>query len=461
MNRFKYLPLLLLVVLSACGGNSDKPMEEEAVPARLLTSVPANGETIAPETAELVLTFDQPITSVIRQTITLNGTAVAAATFSDKTLTLKPTRLEGNTTYTLDIARYSIRFEPSGFNTDSYTLSFTTDAYPVPELDATLSVENPSPQAQKLYEYLLENYGKRLLSAMMANVAWNNTESERVHAVTGKYPAINCYDYIFIGFSPANWVDYGDITPAKSWHDAGGIVAANWHWNVPRAEGGIDPGTFTYRPYETTFRTANATREGTWENRIVQADLEKTAGYLKLLRDAGIPVLWRPLHEAAGNIYEYTGGEAWFWWGNDGAEAYRKLWRYMFDYFEAQGLNNLIWVWTTQTKDSPFYPGDDYVDIVGRDLYGNPVDYCLSQYNLIAADYPRKMVTLAECGYSDYTHTPIGLISEQWAAGARWSWFMPWYDNDGATFTHADDAWWKDAMGCDFVVTRDQLPTPF
>ncbi|MFR5757995.1 MAG: glycosyl hydrolase [Bacteroides cellulosilyticus] len=58
-----------------------------------------------------------------------------------------------------------------------------------------------------------------------------------------------------------------------------------------------------------------------------------------------------------------------FWWGSDGADTYKKLWRYMFNFFKEKGINNLIWVWTTQTKDVDFYPGDEYVDIIGRDIY--------------------------------------------------------------------------------------------
>ena len=55
-----------------------------------------------------------------------------------------------------------------------------------------------------------------------------------------------------------------------------------------------------------------------------------------------------------------------------------------------------------------------------------------------------------------------GLISEQWSSGARWSWFMPWYDGtneDGSPAVHADEAWWKDAMSQEFVVSREDLPS--
>ena len=113
--------------------------------------------------------------------------------------------------------------------------------------------------------------------------------------------------------------------------------------------------------------------------------LAKIAGYLRLLHDANIPVIWRPLHEAAGG---------WFWWGKN-ADSFKKLWVEMFDYFETQGLNNLIWVWTSETNDTDWYPGDEYVDIIGRDLYGNDAADCASQYQTLINDFGNKMITLS------------------------------------------------------------------
>ena len=169
------------------------------------------------------------------------------------------------------------------------------------------------------------------------------------------------------------------------------------------------------------------------------------SAYLKLLKDANIPVLWRPFHEAAGG---------WFWWGKD-ADSFKALWIAMFDYFKGQGLNNLIWVWTTESGDEDWYPGDQYVDIIGRDIYEKETADCVAQYAAISATYGNKMITLSECG-------SVGLVSEQWTAGARWSWVMPWYGGegeDGTPVVHADEAWWKDAMGQNYVITRDQVPS--
>jgi mannan endo-1,4-beta-mannosidase len=135
----------------------------------------------------------------------------------------------------------------------------------------------------------------------------------------------------------------------------------------------------------------------------------------------------------------------------------------MFEYFEQQGLNNLIWVWTTQTKDSEFYPGDDYVDIIGRDVYNNSdVNDIACQFKAIQDTYPNKMVTLSEMG-------SLAKFSDQWNEGAKWSYFMPWYDyertNDtrgpdfsGTDHEHANADWWKDALTIEAVITRGEIP---
>lgn len=446
---------------------------------------------------------------------------------------------------------------PNQMPAPAVSVQFSTVA-----LDKTL-VAATSAKAVKLYNYLLDNFETKTLSAMMADVAWNTEMSEKVYGWTGKYPAINCFDYVHLPASVAgaDWINYGDITPVKDWSDKGGIVAAMWHWNVPKKavgeasstriwegetvmpgdwsgnvqmtddaaktvfadaqvgqvirvavkdvaegaqgsfknsgwseiasgtdyfdisgdytlvitedilkslqEGGLiigghdytavavylesngtalDPNKdYAFYKADTEFDAANATVEGTWENKVFTEDLKNAAAYLKLLRDADIPVLWRPFHEAAGG---------WFWWGKDAA-SFKSLWIAMFNYFKTEGLDNLIWVWTTEGNDSDWYPGDQYVDIVGRDIYNKETADCVSEYTSIAGNYGNKIVSLSECG-------TVGLISEQWASGARWSWFMPWYDGtneDGSPVVHADEAWWKDAMSQEFVVSREDLPS--
>lgn len=343
-------------------------------------------------------------------------------------------------------------------------IPFMVYAADIPSTPVTASTD----AAKNLYAYFLDQYGKKTISSVMANVNWNNTCAEKVYKLTGKYPAMNCYDYIHICFSPANWIDYSDITPVKEWHDAGGIVQLMWHFNVPKSQGSTN---FTCTPSETTFKASNALVSGTWENTWFYEQMDKVAASILKLQEAGIAATWRPFHEAAGNAcakQQADWTKAWFWWGYDGADTYKKLWIAMYDYFKQKGINNLIWMWTTQNyngdsskynQDTNWYPGDQYVDIIARDLYGYDAAQNLQEFNEIQATYPNKMVVLGECGYGN--NGDPGKMSDVWAKGAKWGHFMVWYQGgQGSTDTMCSDDWWKDAMSSANVITRDKVVIP-
>ncbi|WP_291529994.1 glycosyl hydrolase [Bacteroides sp. UBA939] len=460
---------LLLPLLYACGDRDSSQEEPQIDVPQFVFSTPADGATDVPDTdLNVVLTYNQNVTvsSVGHNRITVTGATVEAVSVSLKNVTIRLSGLEKEKTYSLVVPK-GIVLGSTGMEASQVMVSFSTVKKPeVIPVATELCTSDPLPQAKKVYDYLVSVYGSKALSASMANVNWNVAEADLVHKATGKYPAIAFFDYIHLAWSPANWIDYSNTKVVEDWWNANGLVGASWHWTVPATEGETDLNKYAYAPgngrqnnegnWTTTFRPKNIFVEGSWENKTAKADLEKMAGYLKLLQDKGIPLIWRPLHEAAGNIYEYNGGTAWFWWGYDGAETYKKLWRYMFDFFKEKGINNLIWVWTTQTEDADFYPGDEYVDIVGRDIYGQTSGANnASQYNLIFDSYSQKMIALSECGN-------VAKFSAQWNAGAHWSFFMPWYQYNATTLVghqHANEAWWKDAMNQDFVITRDQVPS--
>ncbi len=442
-----------------------------------------------------------------------------------------------------------------------------------------------SSAAKALYTYLVQNADTKIISGMMANVAWNQDCADKVKEWTGKYPAINGFDYVHMPASKtgADWINYKDISPVKNWADNNGIVSLMWHWNVPKSEpeaakGKVIPsdwsgylqltddatksalanakvgdklvvtisdvadgaqgsiknsswagftdesgksweyfdisgseysmtldattladmqangfilsghdytissvyivpagknvaeGTAIFKPTisldpntdyafyaksesnaeGTTFDPSNALKEGTWENEVWKSDMQTLIEYLKLVKEANIPVLWRPFHEASGK---------WFWWGAKDAATFKALWIEMYKELKETGLDNLIWVWTSCGKDNDWYPGDAYVDIVARDLYGNDAADCATEYSDLCATYGNKVVTLGECGYSTYTNSRIATISEQWNAGAKWSWFMVWYDGEDSETAHSNQAWWQDAMSQPSIITRDQVPS--
>ncbi|MDD3550450.1 MAG: glycosyl hydrolase [Bacteroidales bacterium] len=448
----------LLLVISCSSGGDESPVGE---PPQLVSSDPANGETdVAEGITAITLRFNMNVTLASSSLITLNGQKVTnhwRGQEGELKMTVPP--LLPGTDYTLLVPAQTVKGPTGLSNPSEIRITFKTHP-PVPPL------EKLSPQAEKLLQFLKQQEGKKTLSGTMAHVAWNINEAEWVHHHTGNWPAINCFDYIHLHASPANWIDYGNITVAEEWWNSGGVVSASWHWNVP-ANSGVE-GKYSFywgsAPDETRFDVKKIDDPDSDEYKRMIADIDKLSGYLKLLKEKNIPVLWRPLHEAAGNNGAYPGGEAWFWWGGGGPEPYKKLWRLMFDRMtHHHGLDNLLWVWTSQVTDPDWYPGDDYVDMVGRDIYNETgVAKVTNEFTTLQQRYPGKPVALSECGN-------VATISAQWNTGARWLWFMPWYEYDRTldpgsdafqlkTHEHASIAWWEDALAQPYVLTRDELP---
>ena len=317
-----------------------------------------------------------------------------------------------------------------------------------------------SPEAENLLQYLKEIEGEKTLSGTTANVNWNINEAKWVNKHTGKWPALNFFDFIHLPFSPSNWIDYSNITEVYNWHKNGGIVGCMWHWNMPTNDGQdwtCTPGTGNK---ETGFDVRKIFEPESAEYKQMMNDIDKVASTLKKLKQRKIPVLWRPLHEAGGQ---------WFWWGLD-AEACNELWRVMYNRFHEAGLNNLIWVWTSAaawnrpySEGYKWYPGDEYVDIVGIDIYNNSSasNIYSTCYKMLRKKSPDKLIALTECG-------SLAPISQQWKAGARWLYFAPWYDYERTNNTsseafkstehqHCNVEWWNDAFSNDYVLTRDEF----
>lgn len=145
---------------------------------------------------------------------------------------------------------------------------------------------------------------------------------------------------------------------------------------------------------------------------LILRDIDAIATQLQRLQSAGIPVLWRPLHEAEGT---------WFWWGAKGASAYKKLYSLLYSRLtDFHQLNNLIWVWNSLSSD--WYPGPDAVDIVSADMYAEPGNHSTqaaiyAQLRTVSAD--AKIIALTECGAIPDPH----LMAQQ---GVWWAWWLVW-----------------------------------
>lgn len=318
-----------------------------------------------------------------------------------------------------------------------------------------------STEAEQLLLCLKNIEGQKTLSGTMACVNWNLNEAKWVHQHTGKWPALNGFDYIHHPFSSkGGWIDYTNIDEVVEWNSEGGVVSIMWHWNVPANKSGEYAFYWGTESDKTTFDVRKIFNPESSEYKQMIKDIDQIASYLKLLKQANIPVLWRPLHEAGG---------MWFWWGRD-PDACNELWRVMYRRFQEEGLDNLIWVWTLSSAwGKPYsdgyrwYPGDDYVDIVSIDVYNNnsAANVYTSCYKFLKDYSPDKFVALTECGN-------VPTIGNQWNAGSKWLFFMPWYDYERTNNPNSSDfkstnhsncnaEWWNEAFTNDFVLTRDDM----
>jgi mannan endo-1,4-beta-mannosidase len=226
------------------------------------------------------------------------------------------------------------------------------------------------------------------------------------------------------------------------YYNRNGIPALCWHWRDPLRK------TEAFYTKDTNFDVSKISDPNSAEYKAMVKDIDYISGLLKKLHAYDIPVLWRTLHEASGG---------WFWWGAKGADPSKALYRLMYDRMvNFHGLKNLIWVWTSQQNDQTWYPGDDVVDIIGRDIYkdGDHSSQIL-EFNQLNNDVEgKKMVTLSECGsFPDADN----LVKDQ----AAWSYYMPWYGDFVRSSKYNSLDLWKKMFAHDYVITLELAATPW
>ena len=337
------------------------------------------------------------------------------------------------------------------------------------DLNKNLVNPNANAAAKKMFAFMQENFQKKVISGVMTNEILNvtlNNQAEVKHIRDNsgnKTPALVGFDFMHgtgkeYETAGGGWFkNYTDatISLAKELYQRGGIPAFCWHWRDPlkkdigfysQSSNGGDKTTFDLTK-ACTNSSCTAWNTNSNEYKGILADIDKIAGYLKELQDAGVAILWRPVHEASGG---------WFWWGGYDAAPLKFLYKLVFDRLtNYHNLNNLIWVWTSEGADYDWYPGDSYADIIGRDFYYNPqnkVDHSslIGEFEKLKNLFgTKKMIALSENGSVPY---PENMKAD----GANWSYFMPWYREFVTQSNSAAD--WNKIMNDNYVITLESMP---
>jgi len=204
--------------------------------------------------------------------------------------------------------------------------------------------ERARPQYEEFVQAMADQTGGRLAPSVLgADYAWDRVEAENIRL--------------------------SNEVLKRHWKQ-GGLVTISMHPENPFVDGG-----------GVRKRTGDdlrlLTRPGSAAYDRWRRDLRLVADGLAELRDAGVVVMFRPLHESNGD---------WFWWCDNGAAdrpaQFTALWRDLFDYCTRERkLDNLLWVYAANVEASEKlrptdynYPGAAYVDIVGMDVYADRLD---------------------------------------------------------------------------------------
>src|SRR5690606_17206997 len=247
--------------------------------------------------------------------------------------------------------------------------------------------------------------------------------TQQVKDVTGQYPGLWGGDLMFNATDVANRQRVVD--QARNEWANGSLVTLTWHVCPPTGgsscafEGGVKSNI-------SNAQFSQIITEGSALNNAWKRRLDEVVPYLQQLKNAGVPVLFRPLHEM---------NESWNWWGNrPGANGSARLYQITRDYLAGtKGLDNLIWVWNVQDNPaggwSSYYPGNQYVDVVSLDVWyknhASSADY--QQMQIIAGTKP---MAIAENGKV----TDAALLNSQ----TRWAWFMMWSEQLRGNNTNAE-----------------------
>ncbi len=239
-------------------------------------------------------------------------------------------------------------------------------------------------------------------------VGWKYvTGKSDIKEVTGDYPAVYGFELGRIELDHPVNLDSVPFDSIRRYiqmvYARGGVVTLSWHLNNPLT------GKTAWDPAPGTIASI---LPGGEKNDLFKTWLHKVAAFIRSLQTKDrvpIPVIFRPFHELNGN---------WFWWGGNYCtpEEFKELWHFTISYLrDSENIHQLLYAYNTDRFASREdyllkYPGNDWVDILGFDIYqrndgdaGNDqfvhdADTMLSMLSSIAQEKD-KIPALTEFGY--------------------------------------------------------------
>jgi mannan endo-1,4-beta-mannosidase len=268
-----------------------------------------------------------------------------------------------------------------------FTLNFAQEHSPVDE-NATAETKMLFRNLEKLSEnYTLFGHHN---ATDYGHGWWGDKDRSDVKSVCGSHPAVIGEDFSGLSGGPKEVTDRAKEELKKSVTDTynrGGVTTISWHFINPVSGGGF------YWNDSVSLPAVRYIIPGGEANELYKGILKNIGDWAQSIYGADgklIPVIFRPYHE-------FDGG--WFWWGKPHCtrEEFISLWRFTVSYLrDSLNVHNFLYAFSpdknfnSEKEYLERYPGDEWVDIVGVDNYG---DMGRDKYDLNAAAKKLKIIS--------------------------------------------------------------------
>lgn len=251
----------------------------------------------------------------------------------------------------------------------------------------TLSFRLQSQPKEEVYRYLRSLGNGSWLFGQMATWVHNENPDmdhssnwlKKVYDHTGKLPRYGCitYDFDDNPFTDSEW----NAGVKKMWGKGMIVGVYNFFANP---SGGSWKGPVAIDPIFAT--DANPVKTNFYNQ------MDRMVVNLKWLQDQGITVVYTPFVELNDKNK---------WHAREGSRNAIRLYRLVHDYLTDKGLNNIIWAYHTTQGDGAleeYYPGDEYVDILGKSAYGTGLIFSEYTWAVEKKKNQGKVIWWAELG---------------------------------------------------------------
>jgi mannan endo-1,4-beta-mannosidase len=200
---------------------------------------------------------------------------------------------------------------------------------------------------------------------------YGDKDRSDVKSVTGSHPAVIGIDFSGLSGRPDTAIDRTKKALIKNMADTynrGGVTTVSWHFSNPASGGGFYWVDSISKPAVKYIIPGGSHHEAYKKILSAVADVAKNT---KGKNGELVPMIFRPYHEFDGD---------WFWWGrsHSSIDEFKTLWRFTISYLrDSLQVHNFIYAFSPDNKfnsQEEFlerYPGNEWVDMVGMDNYGD------------------------------------------------------------------------------------------